>query len=219
MYYLKNKNHESIVPLMKRHLHSGGVLFSDMHSMYVHMHNAKSKLSPYGIYHMWTNHAETMVHYKYRFIHTLNIEREWLHLKRKFSMINFAHNAKAIQDWCNIYTIHKGILKPEFRYDFWLKMIRYYYFDMLQQFRIGIPDQDTLEMKFISNGRTRREPPCLFLLMTTHTEKKLIRSINLFSEVKPSITKGTDTMVSSMVVSSVVQRSRSFSILALAWRL
>lgn len=112
MYYLKDKNHNSIVPLIKRHIESGGVLFSDMHSMYVNMHNGKSKLSPYGIYHMWTNHAECMVHYKFRFLHTLNIEREWLHLKRKFHLITYAQTARAIQDWCNIFTLHKSILKP-----------------------------------------------------------------------------------------------------------
>jgi len=58
MYYLKDKNHNSIVPLIKRHIDTGGVLFSDMHSMYTHWHTNISKLSQYGIYHMWTNHSE-----------------------------------------------------------------------------------------------------------------------------------------------------------------
>lgn len=93
---MKEKNHNAIVPLIKRHLETGGILFSDMHSMYVTMASAKSKLAQYGIYHMWTNHAETMVHHKLRFLHTLNIEREWLHLKRKFSLIIYAQSAKSI---------------------------------------------------------------------------------------------------------------------------
>lgn len=96
MYYLKDKNHNAIVPLIKRHIENGGVIFSDMHSMYTNMNTNKSKLSQYGLYHMWTNHSETMVHYKFRFLHTLNIEREWLHLKRKFSLITFAQSNKAI---------------------------------------------------------------------------------------------------------------------------
>lgn len=82
--------------MIKSHLNPGGVLFSDMHSMYTHMAQSKSQLSRYAIYHMWTNHSETMVHYKFRFLHTLNIEREWLHLKRKFANIKSATTGQGI---------------------------------------------------------------------------------------------------------------------------
>jgi hypothetical protein len=37
MYYLKDKTHKGIMPLIKRHIHNGGILFSDMHSMYTNM--------------------------------------------------------------------------------------------------------------------------------------------------------------------------------------
>lgn len=90
MYHLKDKTHNGVVPLIKKHIQPGGILFSDMHSMYTHMAQSKSNLTRYAIYHMWTNHAETMVHYKFRFLHTLNIEREWLHLKTKFALIKHA---------------------------------------------------------------------------------------------------------------------------------
>jgi len=93
---------------------------------------------------MWTNHSETMVHYKFRFIHTLNIEREWLHLKRKFALITHAHTDKAIQDWCNVYTMHKSIINPLCRYDFWLKMLKYYYWDNVYKFKESIIFSDTL---------------------------------------------------------------------------
>ena len=99
------------------------------------MAQSKSNLTRYAIYHMWTNHAETMVHYKFRFLHTLNIEREWLHLKTKFALIKHARTPQAIQDWCNVFSMHKSVLKPEGRYDFWLQMIKYYYWDSVRTFR------------------------------------------------------------------------------------
>ena len=90
MYYVKNKNYETVAKIMKKHSHPGAILFSDMASIYVTMANGNSRLAPLGIYHSWTNHSETMVHHKFRFLHTLNIEHEWLHLKRKFETLKFA---------------------------------------------------------------------------------------------------------------------------------
>lgn len=90
MYSMPQKNHDEAARMIKNHVRPGSVLFSDMHSMYTNMHSSKSQLSRYGIYHCWTNHSETMVHYKLKFIHSLNIEREWGHLKSKWPGIGIA---------------------------------------------------------------------------------------------------------------------------------
>ena len=37
MYYLKEKKHEPIVDIIKKHCHLGSTLMSDMHSLYVNM--------------------------------------------------------------------------------------------------------------------------------------------------------------------------------------
>ena len=78
MYYLKEKCHKNVAEIIKKHCKVGSTLISDMHSIYTDFGSNTSKLTKYGYYHMWCNHSETMVHYKFRFLHSLNIESEWL---------------------------------------------------------------------------------------------------------------------------------------------
>ena len=78
MYYTPQKVHTVIAEIIKKHCKQGATLMSDMHSLYVDWGTNWSKLAKYGYYHVWANHSETMVHYKFRFIHSLNIEQEWL---------------------------------------------------------------------------------------------------------------------------------------------
>ncbi len=74
MYFIKNKSHEYLVKLIKRHTTPGICLFSDAHSSYVSMAASRSKLTQYGIYHFWICHESRYVHEKFGFIHTCSIE-------------------------------------------------------------------------------------------------------------------------------------------------
>ncbi len=49
---------------------------------YCNMNRGTSNLAPYGFYHMWTNHTYRMVHEKFPFNQTLNVERGWSDIKR-----------------------------------------------------------------------------------------------------------------------------------------
>lgn len=57
LYFIKDKIHTTVVPLLRKHLDEGGCVMSDMHSLYVNLPTNGSKLTPYGFYHMWTNHS------------------------------------------------------------------------------------------------------------------------------------------------------------------
>jgi hypothetical protein len=127
MYYIKQKDQASCFNVCKKHIPAGNPIISDMHSIYCQLHSSTSNMTKHGWYHMWSNHSETMVHRKFLFVHSMNIECQWRVLKGKFSAINCAQKASTIQDWCNVFTMHRCILKSEHRYSFWLKMIRYYY--------------------------------------------------------------------------------------------
>jgi len=54
LYFIKDKVHSTVAPLMKKHSDFGGCIMSDMHSLYVNVGSNESKLTPYGLYHMWT---------------------------------------------------------------------------------------------------------------------------------------------------------------------
>ena len=82
LYSIKDKTMNHLVPIMKKHVPTGGTIFSDSHMSYCNMNNGTSKLSSYGFFHMWTNHSFRMVHEKFPFNNTLSIERSWSEIKR-----------------------------------------------------------------------------------------------------------------------------------------
>lgn len=135
MYYLKEKSHDRIIEVIKRHCKLGSTLMSDMHSLYVNFQQSQSKLCQHGYYHMWCNHSETMVHYKFRFLHSLNIEQEWLQLKKKFSTISHAQKEESLQDWCNLFFIHRCLLKRVHKVHFILRMLKIFYVDLNNRMR------------------------------------------------------------------------------------
>jgi hypothetical protein len=73
---------ENIVPLIKKHCAPGSTIFSDSHLSYCNLHLGTSKLAAFGFYHMWTNHSFRMVHEKFPFNTTLNVERGWSDIKK-----------------------------------------------------------------------------------------------------------------------------------------
>ena len=78
---------------------------------------------------MWTNHHEEYVHKKFKFIHTMTMENDWLIFKRDFGGVHKTLNHKQIQDYCNVYTVFKSLVAKKHRYAFWLRMIKYFYYD------------------------------------------------------------------------------------------
>ena len=74
MYYVKEKSHESLIKIMKKHTLPGTVIFSDTHASYVNVARSTSRLAKYGWYHYWICHVSRYVHEKFGFVHTSGIE-------------------------------------------------------------------------------------------------------------------------------------------------
>ena len=72
---------DTLADIIKKHVPRGSIILSDSHMSYCNMHTGISHLAKYGFYHMWTNHAIRMVHEKFPYNHTLNIERAWSAIK------------------------------------------------------------------------------------------------------------------------------------------
>ena len=82
VYCIKDKSIQAMIPVMKKHIMQGGTILSDSHMSYCNLHTGVSKLAEYGFFHMWTNHSFRMVHEKFPFNNTLNVERGWSDIKR-----------------------------------------------------------------------------------------------------------------------------------------
>jgi len=82
MYSIRDKTMSHIIPILKKHITKGNTIFSDSHMSYCNMQAGTSKLAALGYFHMWTNHSFRMVHEKFPFNNTLNIERSWSDIKR-----------------------------------------------------------------------------------------------------------------------------------------
>ena len=82
IYCIKDKSIQAMIPIMKKHIMQGGTIFSDSHMSYCNLNTGISKLAAYGFYHMWTNHSFRMVHEKFPFNTTLNVERGWADIKK-----------------------------------------------------------------------------------------------------------------------------------------
>jgi hypothetical protein len=77
LYEIKNKIHNHLVSILKKHISGGTVLLSDHHSSYVILRSGKSHLAKYGFYHFWVNHSDFFIHEKFSFFFTGNIDRCW----------------------------------------------------------------------------------------------------------------------------------------------
>ena len=73
---------KTLIPILKKHVPRGHIILSDSHMSYCNMMQGVSKLVPYGYFHMWTNHSFRMIHEKFPFNNTMNIERAWSDIKR-----------------------------------------------------------------------------------------------------------------------------------------
>ena len=117
----------SLLPLMKRHIAKGSLIFSDSHMDYCNLTSGTSRLSDYGFYHMWTNHSYRMVHEKFPFNYTLGVEKGWSDIKRSCYQIKWAKNYDLIQEYCNTYLSKEKLIKKRCLYDFTLKALHMYY--------------------------------------------------------------------------------------------
>jgi transposase-like protein len=96
VYSLKDKKMSNILPIMKAHIAPGSMVFSDSHMGYCNMNSGTSRLSEFGFFHMWTNHSFRMVHEKFPFNSTLNVERGWSDIKKNCYSIKRALNYSVI---------------------------------------------------------------------------------------------------------------------------
>jgi hypothetical protein len=83
------------------------------------------------MYHYWVNHASyRYAHEHFPFVYTNTIERTWLVMKKQNP--GLAHNSKPIhiERYGDCFSMRQ-ILKPECIYEFTLKSMRDYYFDMI----------------------------------------------------------------------------------------
>jgi hypothetical protein len=127
IYSIRDKTMAHIVPILKKHIARGHTIFSDSHMSYCNLNNGTSKLSKFGFFHMWTNHSMRMVHEKFNFNHTLNIERAWGDIKRVCYHIKSCLNYDKIQEYCDTYLLRKRICKKRCIYDFTMRLIHQYY--------------------------------------------------------------------------------------------
>jgi hypothetical protein len=104
MYFIKDKTHENLVSIIKKHTHPGSIVFSDSHASYVNLPRSVSKLSQYGYYHYWICHISRFVHEKFGFVHTSGIELVWNNMKKSLKGLRYASNPKIIGEYVNCHT-------------------------------------------------------------------------------------------------------------------
>ena len=81
IYVIRDKTIANLVPLMKKHIPGGSIIYTDSHMSYCSNQRGVSKLSKHGWYHFWTNHSIRMVHEKFPFCHSMTIENAWGDIK------------------------------------------------------------------------------------------------------------------------------------------
>ena len=136
IYSIMDKNKQTLIKLLKRHCPPGSIVFSDSHMSYCNLNTGISKLSQYGWYHMWTNHAIRMVHEKFPFNHTLNVERSWASIKRVCYKIRFAKKYEKIQQYCDEFMMRKTVIRKSRLHDFMMRVCHDYYVDKLVEFKV-----------------------------------------------------------------------------------
>lgn len=133
IYSIGNKRMETLSEILKAHVDPGQMIFSDSHMSYVKGGNA-SHLAKHGWYHFWTNHSIRMIHEKFPFNHTLNIEHTWSQIKRHCYNIKTCHRTEVIQEWCDVFLVKKKLCKKERLHEFVLRCIHDYYATMCKRF-------------------------------------------------------------------------------------
>jgi hypothetical protein len=134
IYAIKDKCHNTLVDCIKKHIPTGGTIFSDSHMAYCNLPAASSKLSQYGYYHYWTNHSFRFIHEKFPFNNSLQVERMWRSLKLNCYMIKSAFNYSKIQQHCSAFMLKRKILRKRMIYEFMLKITYQYYRDKYFEF-------------------------------------------------------------------------------------
>ena len=74
IYSIRDKKAENLIPLLKKHIRPGSIIYTDSHMSYCRMIAGVSKLAQHGWYHYWTNHSIRMVHEKFPFCHSMSME-------------------------------------------------------------------------------------------------------------------------------------------------
>eukprot|EP00347_Sterkiella_histriomuscorum_P018570 403345014 len=123
MYFIKDKSHQNLVSIIKKHTVPGTIIFSDSHSSYVNMPKSSSKLTQYGFYHYWICHITRYVHEKFGFVHTSGIELQWNNMKKSLKGLRYASTEKIINEYVNNHTF-RTLYKKTGLHDMVLKAMR-----------------------------------------------------------------------------------------------
>ena len=112
--------------MIKRHTHTGCVLYSDSHSAYWQHSTNRSKMTKYGYFHYWICHNARFVHEKFGFVHTSPIEITWANLKKTALGLSNAETSETIEMYLNSYTFRQ-IFRKECLHAMILRALRLYY--------------------------------------------------------------------------------------------
>jgi hypothetical protein len=123
IYSIKEKIMPTLTAIMKKHIPPGVMVFSDQHMSYCNMQQGISKLSSLGFFHMWTNHSYRMVHEKFPFNHSLNVERGWHDIKKSCCAMRKTQEYEKIQEFCDMFLIKRRIVRRSCLYDFTLRCL------------------------------------------------------------------------------------------------
>lgn len=138
-------------PKIKANCPPGSIIISDEHSSYINICDSRSKLAEYGYFHFWTNHsAKEYVHPKLTFLHSLNMERTWKHLKYSNPSMKQQRSYIAIEYVADFFSAY-CMIKPDRLYDFTLSKINRYYFDKLALYQEASDFQSELYYPRIQN--------------------------------------------------------------------
>ena len=134
VYAIRDKCMKTLSDILKKHVDAGSMILSDSHMSYTNINKGVSHLTQYGFCHMWTNHAIRMVHEKFPFNHTLNVERVWSNIKRTCYLMKRELNFDVIQEYCDAYLMRKCIVKKQKIYEFMMRSIHDWYVAMHKRY-------------------------------------------------------------------------------------
>ena len=131
MYYVTNRRKHILHPLIRKHVFSGSIVMTDEHASYMSTLSGRSRLADYGLFHFFLNHnANEYIHHKFPFVSNSLIETNWARMKKTIPALVSAKEPRTINTYLDYYSCRMQI-KHDKLYDFVLKEINHYYFEML----------------------------------------------------------------------------------------
>jgi len=122
IYPILYRNRATIIPIIRKHVSPGAIIYSDMFSCYFNNRHSppESHLKNFGFTHYGVNHSIEFVSSIDASIHTNTIERVWRGLKGK---LRDEKPRKYIHEFISEY-IMEGWIAPEDRYFFIMSLLQ-----------------------------------------------------------------------------------------------